>query len=324
MIEPLRILIVDDSAEDRAVYKRLLIQKGDSDYLFSEAETVDDALICIHQDPPDCILLDYHLPDRDGLELLTELYAEYLDKTPAIVMLTGEGNEQIAVQAMKDGAQDYLVKSHIDAQNLAESIGDAIEKAGFRYLSKLRESELKRLAVTDALTGLYSSDYAIHRLQEETYRALRYGTPFSIALIELDRFNQIVERFGQLPGEKALKDIATRIKMRTRVLDVVSHYEYGKFLVILPNITIAQASIVLSRIHSMIRSLRFGRDEESHFQLTCSIGMSEFDIGVKDKEMMMNRTNIALLEAKNRGCDQLFTWSEFQVDSLPQAIGIYG
>ena len=324
MIEPLRILIVDDSAEDRAFYKRMLIQEGEEDYIFIDAETVDEALVCIHQDPPDCILLDYFLPDRDGLELLAELYAEYLDKTPAIVMLTGEGNEQVAVQAMKEGAQDYLVKSNIDDQNLRQAIDDAIERAGYRYLSKLRESQLKRLAVIDSLTGLNSSDYAIHRLEEETYRALRYGTPYAMGFVELDHFKQTVERFGKFASERALKDIAARTKMRTRVLDVVSHYEYGKFMIILPNITIAQARIVFSRIHSTIRDLRFSSDQRAQFQLTCSIGISEFDLNVKNKDMIVERTNDALSEAQNRGGDQLFAWSEIQENPFSQAIEIYG
>ena len=178
MIEPLRILIVDDCFEDRAAYKRFLIRESDADYLFFEVETVEQALASVDQDPPDCILLDYNLPDHCGVEFLTELAVKYQEKTPAVVMLTGGGSEQVAVQAMKQGAQDYLVKSEITGTSLRQAVDNAIEKGGLRHLSKLREQALKRLAVTDEITGLFGPDYAAHHLEQETYRAGRYDSPF--------------------------------------------------------------------------------------------------------------------------------------------------
>ena len=320
MIEPLRILIVDDSFEDRATYKRLLVRESDADYLFFEVETVEQALASIHQDLPDCILLDYQLPDRDGLELLTDLANEYRDKTPAVVMLTGEGNEQVAVQAMKDGAQDYLVKTEISGESLRQAIDNAIEKAGLRFLSKLREVELKRLAVTDELTGLFGHDYASHHLEEETYRAERYDSPFCVGMLELDQFKRIIEKHGQPDAERALKEIAGRIKRSARVLDIVSHYEYTQFLIILPNTSLTNAQNVFTRIHSMIKSLHFVDSVGNRFYVTCSIGMSSYDIRVKNKDSMIQRAKKALLEAKNRGCDQMVAWNEQNIDLTSEII----
>ena len=137
MIEPLRILIVDDSPIDREVYKRLLMQNT-ADYVFAEVESGTEAIERCKAERPDCILLDYNLPELDGLEFLTIFSKEVEGNMPAVVMLTGQGDETVAVEAMKNGAQDYLVKDRITGEALQRSIDNAIEKTELRHLLKLR------------------------------------------------------------------------------------------------------------------------------------------------------------------------------------------
>ena len=89
MPERQRILIVDDSAEDRLIYQRLL--RDWPEYTITETESGDDGLDFCREQPPDCVLLDYNLPDLDGLEFLTELAESVQGHHIAVVMLTGEG-----------------------------------------------------------------------------------------------------------------------------------------------------------------------------------------------------------------------------------------
>jgi len=103
------VLIVDDSPEDRQTYRRYLLQKPEVHYTILEAESGAEGLELCQRLKPDGILLDYLLPDLDGLEFLSELRAQANAIEPPVIMLTGQGNEFIAVQAMKAGAQDYLV-----------------------------------------------------------------------------------------------------------------------------------------------------------------------------------------------------------------------
>jgi signal transduction histidine kinase len=136
---PIRLLIVDDSGEDRELYRRLLAQDPEHAYQFLEAETGEEGLRVALDQAPDCLLLDYRLPDVDGLEFLSRLLAERL--VPVIV-LTGQGNEAVAVEAMKGGAQDYLLKGSIERERLQHAVRNAIEKVALRRKVGERTAEL--------------------------------------------------------------------------------------------------------------------------------------------------------------------------------------
>ncbi len=133
-----RILLVDDDAVDRQAVRRLLGR----DYTLSEADSGPQALQRFESERPDCVLLDYHLPGEDSLRLLATFVMHHVP----VVICTGQGNEDIAVEAMKCGAQDYLVKSHITHEALHRALTNALEKASLaRQLSEAHE-ELERFA----------------------------------------------------------------------------------------------------------------------------------------------------------------------------------
>jgi PAS domain S-box-containing protein len=137
---PYTLLIVDDLADDRELCRRSLLADSRSTYRPIEAESIAAGLELCHSQPIDGILLDYLLPDGDGLEFLAALTAQHNGNIPAVVMLTGQGNETIAVQAMKLGAQDYLVKCDLTPEILQLTIRTAIENARLkRQLAQCQE-----------------------------------------------------------------------------------------------------------------------------------------------------------------------------------------
>lgn len=137
------VLIVDDSLEDRQTYRRYLLQNPEHHYTILEAESGEGGLELCQRLKPDGILLDYLLPDLDGLEFLSELRAQANAVEPPVIMLTGQGNEFIAVQAMKAGAQDYLVKGRMTPETLRLTVDGVIEKAQLRTQLQRSEERLK-------------------------------------------------------------------------------------------------------------------------------------------------------------------------------------
>jgi len=148
------VLIVDDSPEDRETYRRYLLQNPEAHYTILEAESGEGGLELCQSLKPDGILLDYLLPDLDGLEFLSELRTQTNAIAPPVIMLTGQGNEFIAVQAMKAGAQDYLVKGRMTPETLRLTVDGVIEKAQLRTQLQRSEERLK-LALEATRIGIW-------------------------------------------------------------------------------------------------------------------------------------------------------------------------
>jgi signal transduction histidine kinase/FixJ family two-component response regulator len=127
LISPLSctVLIVDDSEVDRVTYRRYLQSADNSNWNIIDCESAEDALQLCYRDCPDIILLDYILPDMNGLDFLQDL-AEHVERLPLVIMMTGQGSEKVAVEAMKHGARDYLIKDSITAQNLVATMVNAL------------------------------------------------------------------------------------------------------------------------------------------------------------------------------------------------------
>ncbi len=137
----LRLLLVDDSPEDREFYRRLLRADAAHQYSFVEADTGEEGLARFAQEGPDCVLLDYRLPDLTGLEFLDRLGVA----NPPVIVLTAQGNERVAVEAMKRGAQDYLPKDHLRAEPLIRAVALTVERRQLRQALERRTADLERV-----------------------------------------------------------------------------------------------------------------------------------------------------------------------------------
>jgi signal transduction histidine kinase len=144
---PYKILIVEDNPVDRALYKRLL-DRSNTSFEIYEADSVSGGLQASRGETVDCILLDYRLPDGDGIDFIKSCKEEGLEPNAAIVMVTGQGNEQTAVEAMKLGALDYIAKNTVTEGFFVQSILNAIERAHLKRQVKQYQEELEKSYLT--------------------------------------------------------------------------------------------------------------------------------------------------------------------------------
>ncbi len=159
--EPLRILIVDDDEVDRMAVRRALAQ-SETSLVITEASTCAEALVALEVQQFDCAFLDYGLPDQNGLFLVQA--ARCLDVQHPLIVLTGQGDEKIAVNLMKAGATDYLAKSQISTTNLAQILRNAIRID--RAEREVRETS-KQLQQNNELLQQQNQDLEQQRVQIE-------------------------------------------------------------------------------------------------------------------------------------------------------------
>lgn len=123
MEECFRILIVDDDEVDRMAVRRALVRSGVQSEI-QEVQSCREAIACLRDETFSCVFLDYQLPDQDGLSLVQQIRQNSI--SVPLVVLTGQGDERIAVELMKAGATDYVAKSRISPELLTKVLQNAI------------------------------------------------------------------------------------------------------------------------------------------------------------------------------------------------------
>jgi serine phosphatase RsbU (regulator of sigma subunit) len=192
----MHLLIIDDNREDREVVKRYLQKsaaENGNDLTFEEISTVAEAFSVLHQHRPDCVLLDYMLPDMDGLQALTLLQQEF-NQQLCVIFMTGSGNEVIAARAFKAGAYDYIQKSGIGPDFYA-TVTNAVLKAKEKEREEKRRQELveKNRQLREAKMLLEERQRELIRMQLQT----------SITMIDIEQENK--RRAEEIEAAKRLQ-----------------------------------------------------------------------------------------------------------------------
>lgn len=217
MEETLKILIVDDDDVDRMAVRRALKTAG-VEIVLTEAVDCKSAIAELKNTAFDCIFLDYRLPDRDGLSLVNDLRQDSV-RTP-IVVLTGQGDEQIAVDLMKAGATDYLPKSKVSPDRLSRILRNAVRlyrleqeaetaKQQQEQLSRQREDFVYRLT-HDLRTPLVAADRMLTLFKQDAFGEVSPDMTEAIAMMIhsnqnlLQMVNTILEVYRHDAGHKTL------------------------------------------------------------------------------------------------------------------------
>lgn len=174
MSETRTLLIVDDCAIDRKIYRRYLLKDSHFSYEIIEADSAETGVALLQQMQFDAILLDFCLPDMSGFEFIERLYQINFHTRPTVIMLTGRGDEKVAVQAMKLGVEDYLVKNNLNPDVLQLAVRNAI-KHSFLQAQLSKNLETQRLIATTALRIRQSLDLEqiLHTAVREVQQLLK-------------------------------------------------------------------------------------------------------------------------------------------------------
>ncbi len=174
----------------------------------------------------------------------------------------------------------------------------AIERSTYYAQSK----ELRRISITDPLTGLLNRRYFEERLREELDRATRHRHPLSLIMIDIDHFKRYNDANGHPAGDKALVLLGRILRASVRAIDVVSRFGGEEFSIILPETVKREALLIGERIRSEVETLYFpGEERLPGGRLTVSAGVASFPDDARDLKTLVQRADRALYQAKARG-----------------------
>ena len=284
-------LVADDDEDFRQLLARRARRMG---LTVVEVDNGSKALEAVASQLFDVLVLDVYMPGATGLEVFQA--ARRAQPEIQAIMLTGSASVETAVEALRQGASDYLPKPLESLATYELALTRALEH---RHL--LRENarlfqEVQRLAITDPLTGLYNRHKIAEALETEWERAVRYGRPVSMIMMDLDDLKVVNDTHGHPGGDVVLQKVAEAIRGHVRRLDLPTRYGGDEFLVLLPETSLVDAERVAQRISHEVRKIRAGE-----LPVTASTGVVEWGSGYRSSQEFLSAADQALYQAKRRG-----------------------
>lgn len=280
-----RLLLVDDDANNRAALARRLTMRG---YKVDAAESGSDALSMMLLQKYDLVLLDQMMPGMSGIEVLRRIRDSYSQSELPVIMITGVGASQTAVDALHAGANDYVVKP-VDAMVVAA-----------RIQSQLARSEADRvMRMLDPLTRLGNRHLYLERASGTRH------TPV-VLFVDVDGFKAINETFGPAAGNQVLQQVAERIGSAVAAAgiasdeSVVARIDGGSFVILLdhPESNTQPAKLAEAVLATFATPVRFNGLQQ---EISASVGITIAQGEGATAEDLLRDAGLAARHAKEPG-----------------------
>lgn len=310
-----RILVVDDDETIRDVLSTILEEGG---YQPITAESAEEALALFQKDPFPLIFTDLRMDGMDGIELLKKI--RKISDDSQVIILTAHASLESSLESLREGAYDYVIKPLTDHSIVLPLVERALDKVRLvienRYLfEKLQTSynelestnrALREITLKDGLTGLYNQRYLKEIIDIELNRSRRHDRTFSVLFCDIDYFKQFNDANGHLTGDKALERFSQLVVKRLRMTDFASRYGGEEFVLLLPETSKNDATLLANDICKLIYESEFeGEVTQPNGQLTVSIGVSEYPTDGDTEDQLLNKADKALYQAKLNGRNQV-------------------
>ncbi len=284
------VLLIEDNPGDARLIREMLAEVDDVSFRLSHADRLSRGVELLGHKDIDLVLLDLSLPDSHGIETFAKVYA-HSPKVP-IIVLSGNDDQQLALYAVKSGAQDYLVKGKIDRELLLKAMQYSIERK--RY-----QEELERQANYDALTGLPNRHLFHDRLKQAVF-AQRHAKSIAVVFMDLDHFKVINDSLGHNFGDEVLRHVGERLQGAVREGDTVARLGGDEFVLILSDQT--REDVIFRSMRRLIgkvsEPITIGDRE---LNITCSAGISLYPQDGPDVQTLLKNADAAMYRAKSQG-----------------------
>ncbi|MES9937759.1 MAG: diguanylate cyclase [Sedimenticola sp.] len=242
------ILVVDDVVANVKILDTLLLEAG---YAVRIATSGKAALTICEKRPPDLVLLDVMMPEVDGYEVCRRLQADEKTQDIPIIFISALNQTDDKLEGFTAGGVDFVTKP-FDPPEVLARVKTHIRLVMLQRELQEKNRELKRLATTDPLTGLYNRRSFLERLRDCQKTANRYGTPCSLVMFDLDHFKAINDQHGHNAGDEVLRVTAERTRGILRDVDIAGRWGGEEFMVLAPQTELEGAIQLAERLRESL------------------------------------------------------------------------
>lgn len=300
------IVVVDDNPDNQILLKARLSRR---DYDVETYSSGAEFLSSLQSGKlPDLLLLDFMMPGMSGLDVIKTLRRQLDTQHLPIIVVSAAGEENMVVEALRAGANDFVTKP-VNFEILLARIETHLRMRDALETIRAQRDMMQALALFDSLTGVYNRRAFEARLEDECQRCQRYQHPLSLIFFDLDHFKSVNDRYGHLVGDGVLRWFAQKLQELVRSFDVVARFGGEEFCVILPETAGRQALGVAERVREAIASEPCKLDDLA-LKVTVSGGIAESRGQMNCAAALIRAADEALYEAKKRGRNRVVLFGQ--------------
>jgi two-component system, cell cycle response regulator len=285
------ILLIDDDITMVNFLKGNFEKEG---YMVLAAVTADKALKLFYDHKPDIILLDIHLQDHIGFEILATILEKSQSYFIPIILLSSLDNKELRMKGYKQGAVDFIAKPF------------SFDEFIVRVENRIKYKEIVSNAVLiDELTGAFNRKFLKLELNRYLFELNRTKEVLSLVLIDLDHFKKVNDTYGHHTGDVVLKGFAQFVLTSKRTSDYLIRYGGEEFILLLPHTKKADAKLFVNRLLEDFSVVSFFSEDGTQFNVTFSAGVVEIANPQTPIDEYVKSADIALYNAKDQGRNQV-------------------
>lgn len=284
-----KVLVVEDSLPFRNMIKKILTSLQ---FKVLAAAHGEEAMNYFADNPDiSLIITDYRMPVKDGLEVLKEVRKEKDKNSLGVIVMTSPSEKTDASIFLKNGASDFIAKP-FSKEELICRVNNTIE--AMENINKIAN-----FANRDFLTGVYNRRFFYSDVEEYVQIAEETNEPYAFAMIDVDYFKKINDKYGHDGGDRVLKSIAKILNDNTKGSDIVARFGGEEFCVVLKKINKEEAVKFFVNLRAKVAENEVTIKKEK-VKVTISIGVS-FGNGYCEIDDMLEACDSALYTAKENG-----------------------
>lgn len=291
---PLKTLLIEDVEDDAQLLVRALQQSG-YEPEYTRVDTPQDLQQAL-QHHWQIVFSDFTMPTFNGLDALFVVREH--DPDLPFIFVSGTIGEERAVEAVKSGAQDYILKNNL--KRLSATVPRELRESVMRRDRRQAEQRIHYLANYDDLTGLANRSMYLHQIKQAIERATIKGSIIAVIQLNLDRFRNINNSLGPYAGDQVLNQVAQHLNRVLTPGDTLARLSGDEFAFILPNLKTKQE--IITKVHKIKAALSQDIHISGyHLHIHASIGISIFPFDGQVADELHRNATIAMQKIKQDG-----------------------
>ncbi|MCM3412924.1 diguanylate cyclase [Metabacillus litoralis] len=284
------ILLIDDDTALLMYLKDELEKEG---WVVIAVADPDRAINSYYDLNPDCVVIDVHMKDKNGLDVLLQIKEKMKQQFIPTIMISVDKSKEIRMKSYKLGADDYIQKP-LEMDEFIVRINRQLE----------RKQAVDDVMLIDELTRVYNRKFLAQTYERLVSNLNRRYEPFCLVLVDLDHFKQVNDTYGHIVGDEVLATFADVVRRGLRINDTIIRFGGEEFIILLPETEANEAKLVIERILKEFSNTAF-RFGDSKFYNSFSAGIHEVHPTQLELKRNIDIADGALYEAKQAGRNQV-------------------